>query len=207
MPFRKQARIVVTNDNSDRSTGLYWQVDWVQLDDLPPDTPYFYARYRQEYPAVEGRDYLIAYLKGSGCYVGTVMSVTLGQNGWFGEGDDFFYIDGDTVPSLQGTGTEDYFNDAWGFRTRTGTWFGQPRWQGDLAGDSGVCYRWHLLDAVHFTESLKVAIEHKGNRDDSEDGFFLERPDFISSVAYWYQTGELKTTFPPLPPWHQRRVP
>ena len=207
MPFREKARIVVTNDNPDRSTGLYWQVDWVQLQDLPPETPYFYARYRQEYPAVAGRDYLLADLKGSGHYVGTVMSVTLGQNGWFGEGDDFFYIDGEEVPSLQGTGSEDYFNDAWGFRTRTGPWFGQPRWQGDAAGDSGVCYRWHLLDPVHFTKSLKVAIEHRGNRDESEDGFFLERPDFFSSVAYWYQTGEPKTTFPPLPSWHERCVP
>lgn len=207
MPFRKNARIVVTNDNPDRSTGLYWQVDWVQLEDLPPGTPYFYARYRREYPAVKGRDYLLADLKGSGYYVGTVMSVTLAQNGWFGEGDDFFYIDGERVPSLQGTGSEDYFNDAWGFRTRTGPWCGQPRWQGYTAGDSGVCYRWHLLDPVHFTESLKVAIEHRGNRDESEDGFYLERPDFLSSVAYWYQTGEPKTTFPPLPSWHERRVP
>jgi hypothetical protein len=207
MPFHKKARIVVANDNPDRSTGLYWQVDWVQLEDLPPETPYFYARYRQEYPAGQGSDYLLADLKGSGCYVGTVMSVTLGQNGWFGEGDDFFYIDGEQVPSLQGTGSEDYFNDAWGFRTRTGPWFGQPRWQGDTAGDSGVCYRWHLLDPVHFTKSLKVTIEHRGNCDESEDGFFLERPDFFSSVAYWYQIGEPKTTFQPLPSWHERRVP
>jgi hypothetical protein len=207
MPFRKKARIVVTNDNADHSTGLYWQVDWVQLEYLPPETPYFYARYRQEYPAVAGRDYLLADLEGSGCYVGTVMSVTLGQNGWFGEGDDFFYINGEQVPSLQGTGSEDYFNDAWGFRTRTGPWFGQPRWQGDTAGDSGVCYRWHLPDPVYFTKSLKVAIEHRGNRDESEDGFFLERPDFFSSVAYWYQTGEPKTTFQPLPSWNERRVP
>ncbi len=139
--------------------------------------------------------------------MGTVLSVTLGQNGWFGEGDDFFYIDGEPVPSLQGTGSEDYFNDAWGFRTRTGPWFGQPRWQGDTAGDSGVCYRWHLLDPVHFSQSLKVAIEHKGNRDEDIDGFFLERPDFFSSVAYWYQTGQPKTTFAPLPPWHERRIP
>ena len=207
MPFRKQARIVVTNDNPDRSTGLYWQVDWVQLDSLPAETPYFYARYRREYPAVAGRDYLLADLKGSGFYVGTVMSVTLGQDGWFGEGDDFFYIDGEQVPSLQGTGSEDYFNDAWGFRVRTTPWFGQPRWQGYAAGDSGVCYRWHLPDPVYFTQSLKVAIEHRGNCDESEDGFYLERPDFFSSVAYWYQTGEPKTTFPPLPSWHERRVP
>lgn len=207
MPFRKNARIVVTNDNPDRSTGLYWQVDWVQLESLPAETPYFYARYRQEYPAVAGRDYLLADLQGSGYYVGTVMSVTLAQNGWFGEGDDFFYIDGESVPSLQGTGSEDYFNDAWGFRVRTGPWFGQPRWQGDTAGDSGVCYRWHLLDPVYFSKSLKVAIEHRGNLEDDTAGFFLERPDFFSSVAYWYQTGQPKTTFPPLPSWHERRIP
>jgi hypothetical protein len=207
MPFREKARIVVTNENADRSTGLYWQVDWVQLEDLPPETPYFYARYRQEYPAVAGRDYLLADLTGSGYYVGTVMSVTLAQNGWFGEGDDFFYIDGEPVPSLQGTGSEDYFNDAWGFRVRTGPWFGQPRWQGDTAGDSGICYRWHVMDPVHFTKSLKVAIEHRGNLDDDTAGFFLERPDFFSSVAYWYQTGEPKTAFPTLPSWRDRRVP
>jgi len=207
MPFRKSARIVVTNDNPNRSTGLYWQVDWMQLDELGDDVPYFYARYRQEYPAVAGRDYLLADLKGSGYYVGTVISVTMGQDGWFGEGDDFFYIDGEQIPSLQGTGTEDYFNDAWGYRVRTGAWFGQPRWQGYAAGDCGVCYRWHLLDPVHFAESLQVAIEHRGNFDESEDGFFLERPDFFSSVAYWYQTGEPQTTFGPLPSWHERRVP
>jgi hypothetical protein len=206
MPFRKSARIVVTNDNPDRSTGLYWQVDWVQVDEVPPETPYFHARFRRECPAAIGRDYEIADLEGRGMYVGTVLSVTLAQDGWFGEGDDFFYIDGEKVPSLQGTGSEDYFNDAWGFRPRTGPWFGPPRWQGDSAGDSGVAYRWHLLDPVHFSKSLKVAIEHKGNRVDDTEGFYLERPDFFSSVAFWYQEGE-PTRVGRLPSWPERRVP
>ncbi len=206
MPFAKSARIVISNDNPDRGAGLYWQVDWLELDSLPPDTGYFHARYRQEYPAVMGRDYLIADLAGRGRYVGTVLSVTLAQDGWFGEGDDFFYIDGEEVPSLQGTGSEDYFNDAWGFRPRSSHWFGQPRWQGDLTGDSGVCYRWHVLDPVGFSKSLRLTIEHKGNCENDLDGFFLERPDFFSSVAFWYQTGEPKT-FGGLPPWRQRRVP
>ncbi|MCC6445698.1 MAG: DUF2961 domain-containing protein [Armatimonadetes bacterium] len=206
MPFAESARIVVTNDNPDRATGLYWQVDWVKLEEIPPDTPYFYARYRQEYPAVMGRDYLLADLKGKGHYVGTTLAVTMAQDGWFGEGDDFFYIDGEAVPSLQGTGTEDYFNDAWGYRARTGPWFGQPRWQGYAAGDSGVCYRWHILDPVRFERSLKATIEHKGNRAESEDGFFIERPDFYASVAYWYQTGE-PISFAHIPPWPERRFP
>jgi len=51
MPFAKSARIVVSNDNPDRTTGLYWQVDWMELPEVPADTPYFHARYRQEYPA------------------------------------------------------------------------------------------------------------------------------------------------------------
>ena len=126
MPFAKSARIVIRNDNPDRSTGLYWQVDWRKLDSLPPDTGYFHARYRQEHPAVMGRDYLIADLEGRGQYVGTVLSVTNAQDGWFGEGDDFFYIDGEAVPSLQGTGSEDYFNDAWDFRSRSSHWSGHP---------------------------------------------------------------------------------
>ena len=206
MPFARSARIVITNDNSDRGAGLYWQVDWTQLDSLPADIGYFHARYRHEYPAVLGRDYLIADILGRGRYVGTVLSVTLAQDGWFGEGDDFFYVDGEAVPSLQGTGTEDYFNDAWGFRPRTGLWFGQPRWQGYSAGDSGAAYRWHIPDPVGFEHSLRVAIEHKGNRAESEDGWYLERPDFLNSVAFWYQTGEPKP-FGCLPPWPERRVP
>ena len=206
MPFAQSARIVITNDNPNRASGLYWQVDWVELDVLPPDTGYFHARYRQEYPAVAGRDYLIADIEGSGRYVGTVMSVAMAQDGWFGEGDDFFYIDGEEIPSLQGTGSEDYFNDAWGFRSRVSTWFGQPRWQGWKAGDSGVCYRWHVLDPVGFTKSLKVTMEHKGNRDDPTEAWYIERPDYFNSIAFWYQTGEPKPT-ESLPPWPQRCVP
>ena len=206
MPFAKSARIVVANDNPNRTAGLYWQVDWVELNDLPPHTPYFHAQYRQEYPAVNGCDYLVADLEGQGQYVGTVMSVTLAQDGWWGEGDDFFYIDGEAIPSLQGTGSEDYFNDAWGFRPRTSPWFGQPRWEGDNAGDSGVCYRWHVLDPVGFSKSLKVALEHKGNRAEDTEGFYLERPDYLNSVAFWYQTGEPKR-FGSLPPYPERCVP
>jgi Protein of unknown function (DUF2961). len=206
MPFARSARITVTNDNPNRGYGLYWQVDWVELPELPEGTGYFHARYRQEYPAVMGRDYLIADLKGTGQYVGTVMSVTNAQDGWFGEGDDFFYIDGEEVPSLQGTGSEDYFNDAWAMRPRSSHWFGQPHWQGWSEGDGGVMYRWHIPDPVRFTRSLKVTMEHKGNAPLSEDAWYIERPDFFSSVAFWYQTGE-PAPFGELPGYPERCVP
>ncbi len=205
MPFAKSARIVIRNDNPNRGTGLYWQIDWVKVDRLPKDVAYFHAKYRQEYPAKPG-DYLIADLAGRGQYVGTVMCVTNAQPGWFGEGDDYFYIDGEEVPSLQGTGTEDYFNDAWGFRPRTSHWFGSPRWESEDPGCSAACYRWHVLDPVGFNKSLRVAIEHKGNGEEDTEAFYLERPDFISSVAFWYQIGEPKP-FGELPPWPDRCVP
>jgi hypothetical protein len=206
MPFAQSARITVTNDNPARGTGLYWQVDWEETPDLPDDAMLFHAAYRQEFPARIGSDYIVADIEGTGRFVGTVLAVTMAQDGWFGEGDDFFYIDGEAVPSLQGTGTEDYFNDAWGYRPRTGLWFGQPRWEGYATGDSGVCYRWHIPDPVCFGKSLRVAIEHKGNLPDSEDGFFVERPDFLSSVAFWYQTG-IAEPFSALPSWPARGVP
>lgn len=207
MPFAKSARITVTNEHPDRGTGLYWQADWTQVAELPEGTPSFCARWRHEYPAAAGKDYTIADLTGRGLYVGSVLSVTSVQEGWFGEGDDFFYVDGEETPSLQGTGSEDYFNDAWGFRPRTSQWFGSPRWDGDSAGDSGICYRWHWGDAVNFTRSLKVAIEHKGNLADDTAGFFIERPDFYSSVAFWYQLGQPAPAAEPMPAWPQRRVP
>ena len=62
-----------------------------------------------------GRNYLIADIEGRGHYVGTVQSVVSVSDGWYGEGDDFFFIDGEKEPSLRGTGTEDYFCDGWGF--------------------------------------------------------------------------------------------
>ena len=85
------------------------------------DLGYFHAYYRQERPAVAGRNYAFLATRGRGHYVGTVMSVIQSQISWFGEGDDLFYVDGATHPQIYGTGTEDYFNDAWGlaFRLRS----------------------------------------------------------------------------------------
>lgn len=206
MPFLKSARITVTNDNPERGYGLYWQIDYVTDIELPKNVAYFHAQYRQEYPATMGRDYLIADLEGNGSYVGTVLTVTNAQDGWFGEGDDFFYIDGESIPSLQGTGSEDYFNDGWGFRKRTSLWFGQPHSLGGEAGDCGILYRWHVLDPVHFQTSLRVEIEHKGNWAWSEDAWYLERPDYFSSVAFWYQVGDSKR-FGALPAYPERCVP
>ncbi len=205
MPFRKSARFTVTNESDTPCRSFYYYVDWQKHKSLPADSAYFHAMYRQEFPCAMGRNYLLADLEGRGHYVGTIQSVLLMSDGWYGEGDDFFFIDGEPEPRLRGTGTEDYFCDAWGFRQQDGPFYGTPLWEGRIAGDRGTAYRFHLADPVPFKKSLRVEIEHKGAQkfpDGSSTGF-IERDDLMSSVALWYQI-EPHKPWPALPPGPDR---
>jgi hypothetical protein len=200
MPFRKKARLTVTNESDKACHAFYYYLDWQKHPELPPTTAYFHAMYRQEHPCVMGRNYLLADLEGRGHYVGTVQSVYHVSPGWYGEGDDFFFIDGAAKPQLRGTGTEDYFCDGWGFRVQDGPFYGTPLWEGYNTGDRSTAYRWHIPDPVTFQKSLRVEIEHKGSQtfpDGKVDGF-IERDDLMSSVAFWYQT-EPHKRWAPLP--------
>jgi hypothetical protein len=115
MPFRKPCRITITNEGRRRVSNVYYHVDWEKHKELPADTAYFHARYRQELPApADGKPYAFLNVKGRGFYVGTVLSVVQAEAGWFGEGDEHFFVDGEKNASIEGTGSEDYFNDAWG---------------------------------------------------------------------------------------------
>lgn len=191
MPFRKHAKITISNELPGFGPAyFYYYVDWEKVKNLPQEVLYFHARYHQQSPAQPG-DHLILNTTGKGNYVGTVYSLTQAVNGWFGEGDDRFYIDGESVPSLQGTGTEDYFGDAWEFHEFSGPFNGVPIYEGSLAGDRVSAYRWHLADPIHFDKSLKMTIEHKGSRVDDQGKRLSgsnERADWVSSVAFWYQT-------------------
>jgi hypothetical protein len=205
MPFRKSARLTVTNESDRRCHAFYYYIDWQKHAVLPTDTAYFHAMYRQEFPCTMGRNYLLADLEGRGHYVGTIQSVYHSSGGWYGEGDDFFFIDGEPEPRLRGTGTEDYFCDAWGFRQQDGPFYGTPLWEGYNAGDRSSAYRFHLVDPVVFTQSLRAEIEHKGSQTfpDGKGNGFIERDDLMSSVALWYQT-EPHKAWPALPPGDQR---
>jgi hypothetical protein len=200
MPFRKSARITVTNESDKPCDAFYYYIDWQKHKRLPKDTAYFHAMYRQEYPCRMGRNYLIASIKGRGHYVGTIQSVQLMSSGWYGEGDDFFFIDGEDQPSLRGTGTEDYFCDGWGFRQQDGPYYGTPLWEGYEPGNRGTAYRFHIPDPITFRKSLRVEIEHKGSQTfpDGKDSGYIERDDLMSSVGIWYQT-EPHEPWPALP--------
>ena len=201
MPFRKSCKITITNEGRRRVSMLYYHVDWNKVPSLPARTPYFHARYRQSLPApADGSNYEFLNVKGKGHYVGTVMSVVQAEAGWFGEGDDYFWVDGQK-PSIEGTGSEDYFNDAWGLHVNPGPHYGVTVAEGTDLGSRMTAYRWHLLDPIPFTKSLKAEIEHKGwtyNSNGAVKSAFGERTDLMSSVAFWYQEG-IAQDQPPLP--------
>lgn len=213
MPFFSSARFTLTNESALPLNSTYFHIDYEERP-LPPDTPYFCAQYRQDFPAKHGQDYLIADIQGRGHYVGTVLSVRTRSPFWFGEGDDRFYVDGEEKPSLQGTGTEDYFLSAWGLRDNSFPYSGTVVLGGDdcqVLGARITSYRWHVLDPVRFQKSLRVEIEHKGwvpgdEKPNGEIHGHTERFDDFASVAFWYQLGQPKR-FAVLPPAAERVPP
>jgi hypothetical protein len=179
MPFRRSCRITATNEGTRAVDAFYYYIDYRELDDVTEGTPYFHAQYRQDFPPGKD-DYLLLAAEGSGHYVGCNLSVLQRAMGWWGEGDDVFKIDGEARPSLHGTGSEDYFSDAWGMREGQSLFYGCPLQEEDFqAGSKATVYRFHVPDPVPFKRSIEVTIEH---------GHANDRADFLSSVAYWYQT-------------------
>ena len=214
MPFQKTARLTVTNEGSRPVDDFYFNIDYrVYKRALPPDTLYFHAQYRQATPAkgwtnqwesngdpaVDGKknldgadNYVWMEATGRGHFVGVTMSVLQNQDSWWGEGDDMFFIDGEKLPSINGTGSEDYFLGAWDFGGHPFSYqlYGAPMVGAELAGRGSSVYRFHLDSPIPFTQSIKATIEH-GHANHRSDSYF--------SVAYWYQT-EPHAHFPALPP-------
>ena len=218
MPFQKHARITVTNEGTQRTDAFYFNIDYrAYSKPLAADLLYFHAQYRQAAPAkgwtnewksngdplVDGKknlngdgNYVWMEAIGSGHFVGVTMSVLQNQDGWWGEGDDMFFVDGENLPSINGTGSEDYFLGAWDFGGRAFSYalFGAPVVGQEVAGGRWSLYRFHLDSPITFTKSLRATIEH---------GHANHRSDNLFSVAYWYQT-EPHAAFPTLPTLEQR---
>ncbi len=194
MPFRRNAKIEIVNQSDKPISLLYYNIDWIKKD-IGSDTPYFYAQYRQEYPTVNGRDYVVLDTKGKGHFVGMVLSVRTRSPAWFGEGDEKIYIDGEEKASIWGTGTEDYFLSAWGLRTTSTPYFGVPYFdEWGIVGGHTSAYRWHINDPVVFNTGIRVEFEHYGwiapdENPEYKSTSWNEREDDYSSVAFWYQAG------------------
>ena len=205
MPFRKRCRMTVTNiDATDLI--LYYQVNYT-LTEVPADCAYFHAQFRRTNPLPYKEDYTILDgVVGQGQYVGTYMAWGVNNNGWWGEGEIKFFMDGDReFPTICGTGTEDYFCGSYNFdvggqyQEFTTPYAGLPqvlRPDGTYQANTRFgMYRWHIVDPVRFALDLRVMIQALGWR---SGGRYLPLQDDIASVAFWYQT--LPTVpFPALP--------
>lgn len=205
MPFRQKCRITMENIAEEDMT-LYYQIDYT-LTEVPDDAAYFHAQFRRTNPVPYKENYTILEgVKGKGQYVGTYMAWGVNNNGWWGEGEIKFFMDGDQeFPTICGTGTEDYFCGSYNF-DKGGTYqeFSTPytglaqviRPDGSYKANMRFgLYRWHITDPIRFDQDLKVTIQALGWR---SGGRYLPLQDDIASVAFWYQT-EPHAPFPQLP--------
>jgi len=207
MPFRTSARITMENIAPEPMT-LYYQITYA-LTGVEDDAAYFHAQFRRTNPLPYKQVYtLVDGISGEGQYVGTVMSWGVNNNGWWGEGEIKFYMDGDTdFATIVGTGTEDYFCGSYNFENRqthqyqefSTPYSGLPlviRPDGVYQSQQRFgLYRWHVMDPIRFAQDLRVTIQALGWQ---SGGRYLPLRDDIASVAYWYQT-EPHAPFPSLP--------
>ena len=205
MPYFKGFKIEVENIGSE-DIMVYYQIDCEEKE-IDKDSLYFHAQFRRVNPLPYMETYTILdNIKGNGIYVGTYMHWGVKSNGWWGEGEIKFYIDGDKeFPTICGTGTEDYFGGAYNFDV-DGRYveFSSP-YQGlsKVGKTDGTymsqryfdMYRFHIADPIYFKEDLRVTIQALGWRSGAR---YLPRQDDISSVAYWY-SDNLNDTYPEFP--------
>jgi len=182
MPFRESARIALTNMGR-QDVRFSYQVTWTK-EPVPDEEAQFHARWRREAPC-ETFDYPLIEAQGQGHFVGVVLNVDYPNPHWWGEGDEKVWVDGEEWPSTFGTGSEDYFGDAWGIRAVhepffACSWIQPPRVS---------CYRWHVPDDIPFQKSLRMTIEN-----------YPDFPEDYASCAFWYQTEPHARTFSILTP-------
>ena len=220
MPFRKGFKMTIENIGAKPRPGeaattnqftVYYQINYT-LTEVPADAAYFHAQFRRVNPLPFKDVYTIVDgIKGWGHYVGTYMAWGVHNNGWWGEGEIKFFMDGDSqFPTIAGTGTEDYFCGSYDFDAKapdgsiqyhefSTPYSGLPQ---VIRGDGHYqvqqrfgLYRWHIMDPIRFEKDLKVTIQALGWM---SGGRYLPLQDDIASVAFWYQQ-EPHAAFPKLP--------
>lgn len=199
MPFANGAKIEIENQTGEKINSFYFNIDYVEMTALPENTGRFHAWYNHEItealpdgenewgllgetgknPKGEG-NYVFADIQGKGHFVGVNYYVNCPSTMWYGEGDEMVFIDGDVQPTLNGTGTEDFFNTSWCPKELyQHPYYGYPRVNNETGwlGHTHV-YRFFIADPVYFDKSCKFTIEHGHNNNLTLD---------LASVAYWYQ--------------------
>ena len=192
MPFLKHCRITIENRGQSEAALYYMISGW--HGEVPENIGYFHAAYRQEHPVVKGRSYcVIDGIEGKGTFIGMTLAAGMnGNNTCWVEGEAKMYIDGDTYPTLNYTGTEDYFCGSYAFGNDIDHKY--QMYNGLYAGLNAILgmdrneqynmqqrfllYRWHIKDPVYFDKSFRMTMDNLG--------WLGPRYDDYTSVAYWY---------------------
>ncbi|MCS7310153.1 MAG: DUF2961 domain-containing protein [Armatimonadetes bacterium] len=178
MPFAKRAVLRVRNEGDAplQLSGkvvvqpVRWNNRWL----------YFHAQWHTQYPIPTRpmRDWTMVEAWGTGRFVGVALSVANPVRGWWGEGDEKFYVDGEPFPSTFGTGSEDYFGYAWCTPTTfTHAYHNQPRADGPANYGHVSNNRFHLIDNIPFQRSF---------RGDIEVWHWQETQVGYGAIGYWY---------------------
>ena len=167
MPFRDRVRAELTN-HATRPLDLYYQIDYTLEGRPAENTGLLHVSFRRENPTVLRRDFVVADgLRGPGRLLGMNVGVrVLDEGSWYGEGEVKVYRDGDDLlPTICGTGLEDYVGSAWGLGAHQSPWQGVPldvRAAGARQPDFVSFQRWHVPDPIVFASELRVTIQQIG---------------------------------------------
>ncbi len=165
MPFRKAAKVVISNESTKDIPEIFFDIDFMRLDQLEEDALYFHAFWtRQKTSELEADFEFLPEIEGKGRFIGVNMGVNADPaygNTWWGEGEVKMYIDNDEeFPTINGTGTEDYIGTAWGLGQFTNLYQGCT-----VANDSTkqyAFYRFHIPDIIGFHQNFRATIQQIG---------------------------------------------
>ena len=168
MPFKTAAKLVVVNESATRLDHIFYDVDFQYLHTWQPSFLYFHAYWHRDTATTLGKDFeLLPQVTGKGRYVGANIGVNANPiygNAWWGEGEVKIYLDGDgRLPTIAGTGTEDYIGTGWG----QGKFVNQ--YSGCLLAENSLrqwaFYRYHVPDPILFGQACRVTLQQIGGED------------------------------------------
>jgi len=192
MPFSKHARFVLVNDgNETYSRSVAWGIDYEKNPSFTTENSRLHAAWSRSNPTRNSLHCMLD-IRGKGQYVGNFLQVNSKYEGWWGEGDTIFEVDGEKYTHTPGT--EDEYGSAWFFE-HTYSYV----YSGYIQMDEGRnrMYRWYLANPVRFQKSLRVEIQNQRY----QNGQMPSQDDF-TSVVFWYQAGAHAA--PPLLPYAER---
>lgn len=179
MPFRKRARITLTNE-TDMQVWIYYQIDYTIGDKHPADVGRLHTIFRRENPTTPLQDFeLLPQRKAKGRYLGSIVGIRALDDHWWGEGEIKVYMDGDTeFPTICGTGSEDWVGLSYGLQQTPFRYHGASLSQGRFHS----MYRWHLPDPIAWRDEARITIQQIA----WNDGLAETSADW-STATFWYE--------------------